>query len=84
MHLPVRKSLLVGLAIFGGLALMVAAFAAWSVVRAPDESEATGLYAGSLGARVLAPGRRGHRSRRAHRHGHRFGRHGPHGRRHRR
>jgi LmbE family N-acetylglucosaminyl deacetylase len=53
MQVRVPRRVLFGLAILGGLALMVAAFASWSVLRAPDESEATGLYAGSLGARVL-------------------------------
>jgi N-acetyl-1-D-myo-inositol-2-amino-2-deoxy-alpha-D-glucopyranoside deacetylase len=53
MQVRVRRRILVGLAILGGLALMLTAFAASSVLRAPDESEAVGLLAGSLGTRVL-------------------------------
>jgi N-acetyl-1-D-myo-inositol-2-amino-2-deoxy-alpha-D-glucopyranoside deacetylase len=53
MRLPVRRISFVWLAILGGLVLMVAAFAASSLLRAPDENEAAGLYVGSLGARVL-------------------------------
>jgi N-acetyl-1-D-myo-inositol-2-amino-2-deoxy-alpha-D-glucopyranoside deacetylase len=53
MRLPVRRSSFVWLAVFGGLVLMLAAFVASSVLGSPDESEAVGLFAGSLGTRVL-------------------------------
>jgi N-acetyl-1-D-myo-inositol-2-amino-2-deoxy-alpha-D-glucopyranoside deacetylase len=48
-----RRRILLGLALLGGLALMVVSLAAWSAFRAPRDDEATGLYVGALGARVL-------------------------------
>jgi N-acetyl-1-D-myo-inositol-2-amino-2-deoxy-alpha-D-glucopyranoside deacetylase len=53
MHHALRMRVFLGLALLAGVAVMAAAFAASSVLHAPDENEATGLYAASLGARVL-------------------------------
>jgi N-acetyl-1-D-myo-inositol-2-amino-2-deoxy-alpha-D-glucopyranoside deacetylase len=53
MRLPTRRRLLIVLTAAGVVALMAAAFAAWSVFAAPDESEAVHLYVGALGPRIL-------------------------------